>query len=80
MGQTNGLNRLRAEREARGWSQDFLAEMIGMHRPRIHDWETSKRFPDHRSVLRLSSAFDVSFARIYDWLDTPYEAPRAKAQ
>jgi transcriptional regulator with XRE-family HTH domain len=73
-------NRLRAEREARGWTQLELAEIMGITRPRLSEWETGGIFPDHRSVLRLSSAFDVSFARIYDWLDTPYEAPRAKAQ
>jgi len=41
-------------------SQDELAEKIFVSRQTISNWENSKSYPDLRSLLLLSSLFDVS--------------------
>lgn len=43
-----------------GISQDELAEKIFVSRQTISSWENSKSYPDLRSLLLLSSLFDVS--------------------
>ncbi|WP_312648737.1 helix-turn-helix domain-containing protein [Aminipila sp.] len=51
------IKKYRAEREL---SQDKLAEKIFVSRQTISNWENDKNYPDLKSLVLLSSLFDVS--------------------
>jgi len=38
-------DKLKKEREKRGWSQDYLAEKIYVSRQSVPKWETGKNYP-----------------------------------
>lgn len=63
-------NRLRSERQARGWSQDELAERAGLHQPDVSGYERGV-FPTVENIDRLASAFDVAPDEIFRWLREP---------
>lgn len=56
--------RLRQLRVARGWSQEALAEQLGLSRQAVQKWETGNARPDMDNLVTLSRLFQVSL----DWL------------
>lgn len=54
---SNQIKKFRTEREL---SQDKLAEKIFVSRQTISNWENDKNYPDLKSLLLLSTLFDVS--------------------
>lgn len=54
---------LREMREGRGWSQEELADMLGVARSTIAAWERPERgsgfMPSRRSILALAQVFGV---------------------
>jgi transcriptional regulator with XRE-family HTH domain len=54
-------DRLKYEREKRGWSQVYVAEKLGMKRSSTYaNWEYNIRQPDNEMLVKLSELFDVS--------------------
>jgi len=53
-------DRLRKEREKRGWSQDFLAEKIYVSRQSVSKWETGKNYPSIEVIIDLSDLFNTT--------------------
>ena len=51
------INQLRREH---GWSQEELAEKLGVSRQAISKWENGSAMPDIDKVIKLSELFDVS--------------------
>ena len=47
-------------RKKNGWSQEELAEKIGVSRQAISKWESAQSTPDLKRVLDLAGLFDVS--------------------
>ena len=47
-----------------GISQEELAEKVYVSRQTVSNWETGKNYPDIRSVLLLSSVFNVSLDQL----------------
>ena len=47
-------------RKKAGWSQEDLAEMIGVSRQSVSKWEGAQSVPDMDKILRLSRIFGVS--------------------
>jgi len=47
-------------RAKRGMSQDALAEMVGVSRQAISNWENGKAQPDAETLAKLGAIFDVS--------------------
>ena len=43
-----------------GYSQESLAEIIGVSRQAISKWELGSALPDTEKIILLSEAFDVS--------------------
>ncbi len=43
---------IKEKREAKGWTQQQLADMIGVHQVTVARWETDKRTP-HPAVIRM---------------------------
>ena len=61
--------RLRQLRTARGWSQEALAERLGLSRQAVQKWESGAARPDMHNLVTLSRLFQVSL----DWLVTGAE-------
>ncbi len=47
-------------RKKNGWSQEDLAEMLGVSRQAISKWEGAQSMPDMNRILKMSEVFGVS--------------------
>ena len=47
-------------RKKNGWSQEELAEKVGVSRQSISKWESAQSVPDLNKILLLSKVFEVS--------------------
>lgn len=68
--------KLRSTRKARQYSQEYLAEQVGVRQSQLGKWETGQGRPYYDQALKLARALDVSM----DWLcdpeiDTPPSTP-----
>ncbi|WP_066399893.1 helix-turn-helix domain-containing protein [Cytobacillus eiseniae] len=52
--------RLKNEREKRGWSQTELAEKIHVSRQSVSKWETGKNYPSIEVIIGLSDLFGIT--------------------
>lgn len=52
--------KLQEARKARGLTQEAAAELVGVSRQTISNWERGKSLPDVLSVIRMSEAYDCS--------------------
>ena len=52
--------RLKRERENKGWSQLELAEKIHVSRQSVSKWETGKNYPSIEVIINLSDLFGVT--------------------
>lgn len=48
------------ERKKNGWSQEELAEMLGVSRQSVSKWEGAQAVPDLQKILKLAEIFGVS--------------------
>ncbi|RWR08112.1 helix-turn-helix domain-containing protein [Siminovitchia fortis] len=53
-------DRLKKEREKRGWSQTDLAEKIHVSRQSVSKWETGKNYPSIEVIINLSDLFGIT--------------------
>ena len=47
-------------RKKNGWSQEELAEKLGVSRQSVSKWESAQAIPDLKKILQLSEVFGVS--------------------
>jgi transcriptional regulator with XRE-family HTH domain len=68
--------RVRAGREAHGWSQEELAETIGVGAEMLSRYERGVKFPSHVTLVRLAKALGTTADALLG-LDAGYygEAP-----
>lgn len=59
--------RVRELREGRGWSQEDLAEVSGLHRTYVSGIERGTRNPTLLIIQRLANAFESRPAELLDW-------------
>ena len=52
--------RLKQEREKRGWSQTDLSEQIHVSRQSVSKWETGKNYPSIEVIIDLSDLFGIT--------------------
>ncbi|WP_211656026.1 helix-turn-helix domain-containing protein [Planococcus alpniumensis] len=52
--------RLKNEREKKGWSQAELAEKLHVSRQSVSKWETGKNYPSIEVIIDLSDLFGVT--------------------
>ncbi|MGD7045681.1 helix-turn-helix domain-containing protein [Jeotgalibacillus proteolyticus] len=52
--------RLKSEREKKGWSQAELAEKIHVSRQSVSKWETGKNYPSIEVIMDLSDLFGIT--------------------
>ena len=53
-------NQIKKYRNELGLSQEELADKIFVTRQTISNWENEKNYPDIRSLVMLSTLFDIS--------------------
>ncbi|MFD1427863.1 transcriptional regulator with XRE-family HTH domain [Kroppenstedtia sanguinis] len=56
----NFSERLKKEREKRGWSQTDLAEKIHVSRQSVSKWETGLNYPSIEVIIHLSDLFGIT--------------------
>lgn len=66
--------RVKGLRESRRWTQQDLADLLGVARVTIARIEVGIRYPSMVMMIRLAMALDV---KVRDLLDLPY-APRSR--
>ena len=66
-------NRLLALRKAHGYSQEALAEKLGISRQSISKWERAEASPDTDNLIALARLYDISLDELLD-----YGEPAAK--
>lgn len=66
-------NRLRLERQLRGWTQEDLAARSGISQTDISRYERGVR-PQRWNAGRLAAAFEVPPETVYGWLSAPAES------
>ena len=52
--------KIQALRKSRGWSQEQLAEQIGVSRQALSKWENGTAIPDTNNVVQLAKLFGVT--------------------
>lgn len=68
--------RIKAWREAKGWTQQQLAERVGVTHAAVYQWEDTgghKTKPSLATLERVVAVFDISMERFYGRI------PKAKA-
>lgn len=63
------VNKIRQLREQKQWSQDDLAEYIGVPRQLISRWENNKTQPTMRYALKLARLFNEPIEKIFKLTD-----------
>ena len=64
---------IKAEREKRGWSQDYLGKQLGVTRAAVSLWESGGGM--HRAnVIKLSQVFNLTEEQKRDWLQAAVES------
>ncbi|MCM3112867.1 helix-turn-helix domain-containing protein [Lederbergia lenta] len=56
----NFSDRLKREREKKGWSQAELADKIHVSRQSVSKWETGKNYPNIEIIIDLSDLFGIT--------------------
>jgi len=63
-------NRMRALREARGWTQAELAARVGVSRKTVNTIENRVFVPSALLALKLARAFECPVEQLF-WLEAP---------
>lgn len=53
-------DKIMENRKKNGWSQEELAEKLGVSRQSVSKWESAQSVPDMKKILQLSEIFSVS--------------------
>lgn len=70
------ITTLERERRARGWSQTFLAAMLGVDGSTVSLWEHGRRRPTGQRAAKLERVFSI---RVDDLLSDDATAPHRAA-
>lgn len=69
--------RLLAAREKRGWTQQQLAEALGVSTQAVSQWETGKTFPRSPTRIRtIASALNVRWTYLVGYAESPEDQNR----
>lgn len=58
--------RIKQARQERGWSQAELARRMSVTQPSVAEWESGRKAPNMKNLVRLAKLLDVGF----EWLST----------
>ena len=60
---------IRQEREARGWTQEYVAQQIGLTKTSVHDIETGKQKPSYNVLVKLEDLFQRNHRQLFAVVD-----------
>lgn len=63
------VNRLRAEREFRGWTQADLAERVGVSRKTINTIENAVFVPSTLTALKIAEALERTVEQLFSVIE-----------
>ncbi|MBN3523455.1 helix-turn-helix domain-containing protein [Paenibacillus apiarius] len=58
-------------REGKGWTQEELAELLGITRAALSHYEKDRRKPDFETLTKLADQFEVSIDYLVGRLSSP---------
>ena len=58
--------RIRELRESKGWSQEYLADKVEIHRTYISGVERGLRNPALRNIAKIADALEVPIAALFN--------------
>lgn len=58
--------RIKALRDEKGWTQEYLAEKINRSREFVNKFETGKQKISFSTLVRIAIAFDLSLKELVD--------------
>jgi len=58
--------RIKMLREARGWTQEQLAERAAMQRSYLGDLELGRRNPSVRTLVKMANAFGIAIPELFE--------------
>ena len=56
---------IRAERIKRDWTQEQVAQQIGLTRTAVHDLEKGKQQPSYKILLKLEDLFELPHRQLF---------------
>jgi len=67
-------NRLKAERESNGWTQEQFAELLGVSNGTVSGYERNYREPDFDTLIKIAKQLNVSIDYLLGYSDirNPY--------
>ena len=66
MGRPNTGDLISKKRKEKGWTQEQLAERLGVSNKTISKWETGRCMPDHSVIKDLCAELGVTVAELLD--------------
>lgn len=61
-------NRIREARQARGWSQTWVADRLGIKYQQLAHWERERAVPSLEWALRLAALFECEVSDLF-WIE-----------
>ena len=68
---------LRQERRKRGWTQEFVANSVGVTKATLQRLETAQRNPSYPVLVKLEDLFRLSHRQLFALAD---DAPQSQGQ
>ncbi len=62
--------RMKKERERKGWSKVYLGSVLGISGPAIGNYESGRRFPDGQMLVKIAEVFACSVDYLLGYSDT----------
>jgi transcriptional regulator with XRE-family HTH domain len=63
---------IREMRKRKKWTQEYVAQKIGLTRTAVHDIETGKQKPSYNVLVRLEDLFKMSHRKLFEPVDETY--------
>ena len=73
-------DRIRAYRNQKGWSQEYLAEKADVHRTYIGQLERGKKNATIESISKIAGALGVSLSRLFENISIEQQENNLPAQ
>lgn len=71
-------NKIYNERKRKGFSQEELAQQIGVSRQTVYKWENDQAMPDLVNLRKLASVFEVRLEDLFEEKETDFENSTAR--
>lgn len=63
---------MRKERMLRSWTQQYVADFIGLSKTAIHDIETCRQKPSYDVLCKLEDLFELNHRQLFAVVDDEY--------